>query len=288
MRILSILVRYNTTKYPDALQQLINWQKNLEARCDTIVVDNSITSECTQEIQKDVVLIRGDNSFWEFSAWDKGISYVANRLYNYDLVNFVSESFYQSLKIFRCLELMSSPILEKIINENIALGHIDAFPEPVTICNYVSRIWLCTAHFLLSPSTVDKLKSINSLSGNEHIFSGNINYPFCSDAIIDSAYQEYLVGWLTGSNKKPWPLFNYHSKKSLNQKSLKLFQQKTTAIINEHLLTIRLLKLRCTIVDALWLFHHINEMNGPLISMIPSLEGQLSFLKQNCKTRKNI
>src|SRR5688572_28809913 len=76
MRILTILARMGVDAYPDA-------EAALHARLDrqlpqvereTIVVDNALAPEVIERTPGRT-LIGGDNSAWEFSAFDRAVAY---------------------------------------------------------------------------------------------------------------------------------------------------------------------------------------------------------------------
>ena len=90
-----------------------------------------------------------------------------------------------------------------------------------------------------------------SVSSNSPIFSGNPRAPFRDDAPISEGYRRLLLRWLTGDGTGQGVA--WHSRFDLARETLPFFESKARAILNEQMLTNRLLANGCEIVDATWL-----------------------------------
>src|SRR5271167_4773885 len=81
MRILSMLVRHGTDKYPGAIDDISGlFARQLpEAEWDLIVIDNAQPDGYERGLGPRRVLIGSSNVMWEFSAWQSGLAFVGHR-----------------------------------------------------------------------------------------------------------------------------------------------------------------------------------------------------------------
>ncbi|WP_244571241.1 hypothetical protein [Mesorhizobium carmichaelinearum] len=214
-----------------------------------LVVDNALPVGHISELGRDVELIGGSNSDWEFSAWDSGIDHIGERLHEYDLVHLATSAFREFTPDH--LKLIDSRVVGFLQSLQAALGHIDFYNEPVSLLGIQSQAWLRSSFILMPPKHLKALGSLVSVSSDSPIFSGNPRAPFRDDAPVSEVYKRLLLRWLTGDGTGQGVA--WHSRFDLTREALPFFENKARAILNEQMLTNRLLANGCEIVDATWL-----------------------------------
>jgi hypothetical protein len=156
------------------------------------------------------------------------------------------------------------------------VGHIDRYGTPVSFLGRVFQSWLRTSSLFVSPTELRLLGSLVSVTDGKAFFSGDPANPFRSDAPLDAAYRENILGWLTGAGTGQG--VTWHSRFDLSRETLAFFEAKALSILNEHALTIRLRAQGCATVDATWLAAKVAQL-GDRVSLqgaIPDWRDQLA------------
>lgn len=272
-RILTLLARHGTARYPTALQDL----KALFGRQlpgvthEVLVIDNSLPVGHSADLGHGVELVGGSNSSWEFSAWDSGLAHIGKRLNDYDLVHLATSAFAQYTPDH--LKLIDEDVVRHLQSLNAALGHIDFYKEPVSMFGIPSQAWLRSSFILMRPSHLRALGSMVGVTDGSSIFSGNPLAPFREDAPISRGYRQTLMAWLTADGTGQG--FQWHSRFDLTRETLSFFESKARAILNEQMLTNRLLALGCAIVDATWLARKAKVAHSISLGDIPDWRAQI-------------
>jgi hypothetical protein len=250
VRVLSIFVRTGTTKYATAEDELCEiFRRQLPGiEHDRLIVDTALPP-CEIERSPGRVVIGGDNAAREFSAFDSGVAFVGAALWNYDLVNLTTAAFRQMYVDY--LERFRPDVLEAIAGRPVCVGHIDCYNEPVRVLGCTSQHWLRSCFLLLPPAELKILGSLVSTRGEEGWFSGDPADPFRRDAPLSDTYRRNISDWLLGRDIGQG--VTWHSAFTLDPSTLSLFEQKALAILNEHLLGIRLRAGGCRTIDVTWL-----------------------------------
>jgi len=248
--VLSIFVRHGTDKYPDAEQRLSLLFRNQlpRIRRDIVVVDTALPRG-EFERRPGRVVIGGDNSSWEFSGFQAGLSHVGDELAEYDLVNLATSAFRQLYADY--LERFNAEVLDAICGRPVCLGHIDCYNEEIAVLGHPSQHWVRTSCLFLRPTDLQLLGSVVSTGERSQWFSGDPRAPFLPDAPLSMAYRRLITDWLTGRDIGQG--VTWHSPMVVSGQALKRFEEKALAIINEHMLTIRLRAAECRTVDVTWL-----------------------------------
>jgi hypothetical protein len=250
VKVLSILARYGTAQYATAEADLAEvFRAQLpDVERDVVVVDTALRPG-EAEVAQGRVVIGGDNSAREFSAFDAGLAYVGDRIWEYDLINLTTSAFRELYRDY--LERFRPAVLASVTAKSVCLGHIDCYNEPVRIGGCTSQHWLRTSCVFLSPTELRILGSLVSAGQREQWFSGDPSAPFRSDAPLSSNYQRLIIDWVTG--KDIGQGVTWHSRISLDRKGLAEFEQKTLCVLNEHLFGLRLRASGCRTIDVTWL-----------------------------------
>ena len=250
MRVLSIFARHGAAKYATAESDLAGiFRTQLpEVERDVVVVDTALKPG-EAEVSSGRVVIGGDNSAREFSAFDTGLEYLGDRIWDYDLINLATSAFRELYRDY--LERFRPAVLASLGSRSVCLGHIDCYNEPIQIDGCTSQHWLRTSCVFLPPTELRLLGTLVSAGPRERWFSGDASAPFRSDAPLSSTYQRLIIDWVTG--KDIGQGVTWHSRISLDRDGLDEFEQKTLCLLNEHLFGLRLRAAGCRTIDVTWL-----------------------------------
>jgi len=251
MRILTFLVRHGSSKYAHSEETLDAFYRQTLPSINRkmIVLDNALPPWLPVETRGETTILPGDNAAWEFSAWDRGVNWIGKDIWSYDLVHLVTSAFDTLYTDYiRCI---SAPMLTWAAQHAVCLGHIDCYNDPVEILSYRSQHWIRSGFLFLPPAELKAIGSLVSVGGSRPWFSGDPTAPFATDAPLSANYRDYITGWLTGRNIGQG--VTWHSAFELTRENLAHFEAKTRAILNEHLLSIRLRAMGCAAIDVTWL-----------------------------------
>ncbi len=276
MRILTLLVRHGTDRFPGAVDDVAAlFARQLpEVEWDLIVIDNKLPEDYEEIIAPHGLLIGGSNAIREFSAWESGLAFAGQRLADYDFVNLATEAFRSLYTPY--LDRFGTEMLRVILCRGAAVGHIDYYNDPILVLGRQSQAWLRTSFVFLPPSELKMLGSLISLAEPVGLFSGDPEAPFRPNAPLSENYRNYLLGWLTGEGTGQG--VEWHSRFTLSHDTLPWFQNKVVSILNEHMFSIRLRAQGCAMVDATWLATRARKLarDGQALGPIPSWRKQLT------------
>lgn len=274
MKILTLMVRHGTEKYKNAVDDIVDlFARQMQGvDWDLVVVDNTLPEGYCERLGKSQTLVGGSNAHREFSSWDSGIAYVSPRLATYDLVHLATEAF--RTLYTRYLDRITAQTLELILGRGAAVGHIDYYNSPVLICARRSQAWLRSSFVFLPPAELSMLGSLVSIKTAAAFFSGDPSSPFRETAPLSENYRAYIQEWLTGEGTGQG--VEWHSRFTLSPDTLSVFEDKATAILNEHLLSVRLRAQGCAMVDAIWLATRASTLSPRQgLGVIPNWRDQL-------------
>ncbi len=277
MRIVSLLARHGSQKYPNAELRLNEiYSKQLpEVERFTLIIDNALACDSVQQEDESLTLIGGDNSAWEFSAWDRGLRYLGERIWSFDLVHLVTSAFDSLYTAY--LDRFDTRMLCAMVRRPLCLGHIDCYNEPVRLLSFRSQHWMRSSFLFTPPSEIMTLRSLVSLKEPVIMFGPSSDTPFAPNAEISANYQRYILDWLTGGDIGQGT--TWHSQFALTPESLSLFQAKAAAIMNEHLLSIRLRAQATSLIDTTWLSGQLETRNAESIDWTTPWKTQLASRK---------
>lgn len=272
MRILTLLVRHGIIQYPTAVDDLVIFfnQQLPSVSWQLVVIDNSLPENYVEKINSNYTLIGGINTQWEFSSWDSGIKFIEKNISNYDFIHLATSAFKMLNSCY--LEKINVKLLEIMLHRGAAIGHLDFYEKPIIIYGRQSQAWLRSSFLFISPTELKILGTLVSVTNPDLFFNLKPTPPFQNNAPLSMSYREYLVGWLTGEGtgqKVQW-----HSRFELSETTFPYFQKKVIAILNEHLLGIRLRVQGCALVDITWLAKQVNGDRSS-IGKIPSWSAQI-------------
>lgn len=237
-----IFVSYYSKYFDESLKKLVNLSNKISKNATIIVVNNNQISNIIENNNKFDLLI-GDNSSWEFSAWDQGIQYIEKKykIKNDDVIIFANDTFCQHRHFSYLDKVIFAKNFKKLYQySDIVVGDVDSFGESFSILSKVGNKWISTYLFGMRYSTAKKCFPFSSLIDMEKnilIENGEIKGIDVSQSLL-----KHLESWLFSSNDIGW----YKSKK-VDENILK---KKLMAILHEKNLSCKLIESNITLVGV--------------------------------------
>jgi hypothetical protein len=275
MHIITLLARHGTAAYGEAIDAVdaLFARQLPEVAHDLIVIDTALAEDHHDSLGAGRALIGASNADWEFSAWDRGVSWLGARLDRYDFVHLATSAFRALHAGY--LDRFEDHMLQSVRGRAVAVGHIDFYNEPVAIGDRALRSWLRSSCVFMPPTELRLLGSLVGLENPQALFSGDPSAPFRADAPLSQRYRQYIVDWLTGPGTGQGTA--WHSRFDLTPATLGRFEAKARAILNEQLLSARLRAQGCATVDAIWLAARCARLSdGEPLGAVPPWRRQLA------------
>ena len=267
VNVLVLYVRHGKEKYQTALNRLRDFYASFSYHLhyDLCIIENN-TELLFQNFERcsDHSVLSGDNSFREFSGWDKALRHFAYDLKNYDFVHFVTsafEMFYDGyLRHFHVDHFINAK------SKNMCIGHVDFYPEQCVFLNTPFRSWVRSCFFFIPTSILNLLTPLTYITDFSKIFGETFLTPFLADTPLCKQYQAYLLNWITGEgiNGAQW-----HSRFELTSDNFDFFKRKAIMIMNEQHLSIRMRNMKIQIIDVGYSYTHQHVIN---YDSLPSME----------------
>ncbi len=251
MNVLTILARHGVQKFGTADRDIARLfaRQTPAVHHDILIVDNTLPPGHVATLSNGVELIGADENGREFGSWDDALIHARPRLDEYNIINIATAAFNEHYNKY--LTRFDERMLQITAELPIAVGHVDAYPYTISSFGFQSQHWLRTSFILVAPRELLLLGSLLHVTRQPGLFSGNPHDPFCIDAPISQGYRTLITDWLT-SDRGTGQGVNWHSRFNLTPESLALFEEKTLAILNEHMFSIRLRRQGCRLIDQTW------------------------------------
>ncbi|MBM2815537.1 MAG: glycosyl transferase group 1 [Ignavibacteria bacterium] len=243
-----LFVEYNKEKYSASFEIL---KKSLEKQIKTeilyIIIDNSEEQKEMTFIANNIHRISGDNSFNEFSGWQKGLNYLGANNFNYEVILFITETFLQYDDVF--LFSYAITAIKRCIRYGSMTGIIDKDKKRKELRLFDNHIkcWLRTSAFVLSKDYVPKFKLLwvdsNTLDKfiPEKYEPEKIQKPsdyFLADAPLSPQLKEKIIEWLS---------MKWYAAFDINEASWSFFRKKVKSLLNESMISIQAATIGCGI-----------------------------------------
>jgi len=274
MRILTLFARHGTERYADAESKADALLARLlpEVHRETVVIDSALPPEYQERTASHRWLVGSNNSSWEFSSWESGRIFVGEHLKNFDFVHLATSAFDTLYTAY--LDRLDTHTLALAVGRAVAIGHVDCYPTPVSLLGRRSQGWLRTSWLFVPPVELALLGSLVSIPDGTPFFGEDPTVPFRPEAPLCQAYRNYILGWLTGVGTGQ--NVEWHSRFVLDAVTWAYFKAKARAILNEHMLAIRLRAQGCAMADATWLATRARTLlPGQGLGAIPDWRRQL-------------
>ncbi len=122
-----------------------------------------------QQIKQDgnVYTLGGDNTFREFSGWQKGLEAINSLKLNCDLVLITNDMFLKPGPSF-LQDYSTKEILKRCIEGNKIIGRRDSANQQYSVFGYDVSSWVCTNAFFVPKPAFDRSKSVVLVDDNIH------------------------------------------------------------------------------------------------------------------------
>ena len=268
LKVLGLFVRYGLGSHGgpasavstiDDLLRLYRYRFHHDV--STIVIDNALPPETAPVDHGTHWVIAGDNRCSEFSAWDRGFAFARTLGLEPDVVHLVTSTFNSLYSAYT--RFVDETLLQLVVNRDVCVGHLDAYNEAVTLFGVTSQHWARTSYLLLSRNLVAKLGSFVSVHDPSILFPDDPSALFAEKAPLSENYKEYIVRWISGDDIGQ--VIRWHSGFAITPAELPRFRRKAHAIVNEHMLSVRIRQAGARVLDAIWLGDHFQKMRVPLL-----------------------
>lgn len=265
MRVFSIFSRSGSKAYPNALRRYRDLFGSIlpDVRHEIVVADNIETPGQETGLAPHVRLIGVRPKDREFGSWRAAIRAFADEIKDFDLVALATSAFENRPNGY--LRDFCAGALNFVIARDCALGHLDSDGSDATLNGFIASPWLRTSLVILKPQTLLALDALAYSPDRAKIFSNDPVAPFLPDCGLDQELQDVILSWLCG---RPSRFKNrWHGCFELTRASMPLFIDKTMAILNERMFSIRLRESGARLVDVSWLKRALE--NGRDLSSLP-------------------
>lgn len=222
-----------TDRYPHAaasLRRVFSWHSNVKIQY--VCVDNLQSGKAPKQIEHNVWKIAGDNRWWEFSGWQKGLHFLTQGETQPRVAVCVNDAFLnyaqRGLDRRHFRRAFQPAILESA--EHALIGHTNAAAEEHRLLDYDVTRWVRSNFFALPFDTALEFvrphlteKQVDTLF--DRVWRGRIFRPndLCNDAL-----ESFLTEWIT----QRWRRASEPSSETWPSLRMKLI-----AILNERLMT---------------------------------------------------
>lgn len=219
-----------------------------------VVIDNS--NNIKENFINEPYIISGDNSYFDFSGWDKGYLFALenNLISDETLILFANDTFFQRNYSDgeNFLEVFNKDIIKNKDLTKSAIGYMDDFPKDVILNDIKFNSWIRSNIFFIPFKIMKDLSKLTFDFPKERIFSDDINKFWSNDDLISDNWKAYISSWLFGIENNNYPEYKLHWLKSkpLNESTWDFFQRKAITILSEHYLAARLFNMNIEIIDT--------------------------------------
>ena len=232
----------DAVKYATAEQELFDLFRDQlpSVRRDVVVVDTALPLGVAEEEQGRLVM-GGDNSAREFSAFDSGVARVGEKIWDYDLVNLTTAAFRSCYGT--TWSAFNRQRSSAIAGRPACLGHIDCYNEPIQVAGCTSQHWVRTSCIFLPPLELKILGSLVSIRDPTPWFSGDPSRSVSlgRPTLAGVSPIDHRLAHRSGHRARGEVAFGM----ALDPTTLPEFERKAQAILNEHLLGLRLRAAGC-------------------------------------------
>lgn len=243
---LAVLYVYaNSQRYPKAYGYLCRLIRRIRGFEVTVVkIDNFNENKEVRKENHNIYDIGGDNTYWEFSGWRKGMAFLQEKHIEPDLVMFVNDAFMNRSEGGRDYKYYKSRVstLTLFRLKDSVLGLIDNRNTVEILLGYNVSSFIRSNIFVVPYSIAKKL-----------------HLTFITDKIIDDIFpRKYSGRILNDTNKlnsnlrrflESWITQRWDQARTVTSENWGFLRSKLIAILNERLLTAKIKELDIRIVN---------------------------------------
>lgn len=167
IRMTVIYVQYDPPKYGNSFARLTEYLARISGCNITyVIVDNKLGED--SEISRpapDVYMVPGDNTYREFSGWQRGVDTVRELDIPTDVVLFANEAFLNPGESF-LKDYASEALVRRVLQDMVVVGRLDSHGERCWLYAYDVSRWICTNCFFVPWSALEKIPDMISVREN--------------------------------------------------------------------------------------------------------------------------
>lgn len=195
IRLTVVFVQYDRKKYSRALDRMIAFLTGFEADYRIVIVDNAHPGTWMHQVCANIVQVGGDNSAWEFSAFDHGLDFLADSGRVSDVYGFATDAFLADGDEY--LDLIDDDCLRYCLDLEACVGWIDSFGEDHTAFGLRYRDWMRTSLFFVPRKVLAGRLPMTTPFDPASIFGADSAAPFLESAPLSGGFRNCLLSWLT-------------------------------------------------------------------------------------------
>ncbi len=239
IRLAVVFLQFDRQKYSLAMERLISLISGFKSIEYTIVVvDNANPGLWFHEVSDHLIHIGGDNSSWEFSAFDRGVEFLEATNRAADVYGFATDAFLAYGDSY--LEMIDEATLRYCVELRACVGWVDSFMHDLSAFDYHYREWVRTSLFFISAEVLPQVGPLNTTFEPDRIFGPTAETPFLASAPLNYELREHVLAWLTKEETNVRLEEVWHSQLDLTGNSFDFFKAKVRAILREHLLSAKM------------------------------------------------
>ena len=244
-RLAVLYVCADNKRYPKAYRYLCRLIRRIRGFEVTVVkIDNFSEHKKARREDHNVYSISGDNRYWEFSGWKKGMAFLQEKYIEPDLVIFVNDAFMNHSKNGNDYKYYKSRVSTLTLSrlKDSALGVIVNHNEVENLLGYNVSSFIRSNIFVVPYSIAKKLQ-----------------LTFITDEIIDDIFPQEYSGKIfndtdkLNSNLKRfleiWITQRWKQARAVTSENWGFLRSKLIAILNERLLTAQIKELDVRILN---------------------------------------
>ncbi len=222
--------RYRKERPIRALHRILS---RLPGRKTVVYIDNSAAKPRAEELGGNEYEISGDNTYLEFSGWQKGIEFLRNSRMSGDVCLFANDTLLAQSRYHRWL--VNQAAVECARRHKAMVGRRMVLHDGGQILGNPLIPYVRTHLFLLPHSVLDELGTVVSLdrySIDRMLLPAfdPATHLFQTDAPISESIREYILFHLHSS---------WHRKQPYTAQHFEMLRSKTISILNSLLLSMR-------------------------------------------------
>lgn len=231
-------------EYSGSFDTLLNFLKNIDYKYEVIIINNSPYFKY-KKYPYNIIEIEGDNSCWEFSAYDKGLQCIKVNNIRYDAILFVNDSFMNNrikgIGGHPSTVINNESIYQCINNNKAVFTWLTTGPKYFELDGIDVSSWYRTNCFLLNRNHINTLTNIKTCDKMyiEKFISKDLSKGyFKEDAPMNETLKQFIIWRLTENWHKP----------IIIEENKEIFKMKTLAYFNEFFLTHRIRKANIDVI----------------------------------------
>lgn len=259
--VFGILVVYTESYFLSSLREFEKVLKLISSDYKVVVVlNNSDLREKINVFMEDGTdYILGSNSFYEFSGWDEGLTFIKENYfdsYKDSGYVFCNDTFchHRTYTFIHSLALSFSSRFALSSSKPTIAGEVNSIGKSFEFNNIKLDSWV-SSYFFSVNNLAMKLLDFEVLPTNEvvnkYLVGGAVEEDFFSEA-MDSTLKRHLLHWLFHGG--------WYRSEPLNSNNMKFFYYKARSIIAEYNLSSKAYKNNLVFIDTYYLIKLINKI----------------------------